>query len=85
MPNLIIIDGGKGQLSFAIEELKKLEALDEGCGCNILALHEGIDKFFIPEACELLRGLLYWFETRNIYACPRAHDEYRTQGQRLQF
>jgi DNA repair exonuclease SbcCD nuclease subunit len=36
-----------------VEELKKLEALDNDCDCSILALHEGIDKFFIEEACEL--------------------------------
>lgn len=36
-----------------VEELKKIEALGKNCNCSILALHEGIDKFFIEEACEL--------------------------------
>jgi DNA repair exonuclease SbcCD nuclease subunit len=36
-----------------VEELNKLEALEKNCDCSILALHEGIDKFFIEEACEL--------------------------------
>jgi exonuclease SbcD len=36
-----------------VEELKKLEVLKKDCDCSILALHEGIDKFFIEEVCEL--------------------------------
>jgi exonuclease SbcD len=36
-----------------VEELKKLEVLRKDCDCSILALHEGIDKFFIEEMCEL--------------------------------
>jgi exonuclease SbcD len=36
-----------------VEELKKLEALKKDCDCSILALHQGIDRFFIEEACEL--------------------------------
>jgi len=36
-----------------VEELKKLEVLKKDCDCSILALHEGIDKFFIEEMCEL--------------------------------
>lgn len=39
-----------------VEELKKLETLDNDCDCSVLALHEGIDKFFLPEACELSLG-----------------------------
>jgi DNA repair exonuclease SbcCD nuclease subunit len=36
-----------------VEELKKLETVGKDCDCSILVLHEGIDKFFIEEACEL--------------------------------
>jgi exonuclease SbcD len=36
-----------------VEELKKLDSLEKDCDCSILALHEGIDKFFIEEVCEL--------------------------------
>ncbi len=36
-----------------VDELKKLNRLEEKCDFSILALHEGVDSFFIPEACEL--------------------------------
>jgi DNA repair exonuclease SbcCD nuclease subunit len=54
-----------------VEELKKLEALEKNCDCSILALHEGIDKFFIEEACEL--SLTELPKSFNYYAMGHLH------------
>lgn len=54
-----------------VEELKKLEALKKDCDCSILALHEGIDKFFIEEICEL--ALTELPRTFKYYAMGHLH------------
>jgi exonuclease SbcD len=54
-----------------LEELKKLEVLKKDCDCSILALHEGIDKFFIEEVCEL--ALTELPKSFNYYAMGHLH------------
>lgn len=45
LPDLIIIDGGKGQLSAAIESLKELEILDK---LKVIGLAKKIEEIFFP-------------------------------------
>ncbi len=58
-----------------VEELNKLEALEKDCDCSILMLHEGIDKFFIEEACEL--SLTDLPKNFNYYAMGHLHSRVR--------
>lgn len=45
LPDLIIVDGGKGQLSSAIEILQKLEILDK---VEIIGLAKRLEEVFVP-------------------------------------
>ncbi len=50
LPDLVLIDGGKGQLSAAQEALNKLDILDQ----EILGLAKRLDEVYLPEAAEPL-------------------------------
>ncbi len=51
LPDLILIDGGKGQLGMAVEELKKL-----GLECiPIIGLAKEFEEIYLPEKSEPLR------------------------------
>ncbi|MGC9310871.1 MAG: UvrB/UvrC motif-containing protein [Candidatus Aenigmatarchaeota archaeon] len=43
MPNLIIIDGGAGQLSFALEELRRL-----GLGIPVISIAKRFEEIYLP-------------------------------------
>ena len=45
VPDLIVIDGGKGQLSSAIEAFK-----ENGFSCDVVALAEKFDEVFVPNS-----------------------------------
>jgi excinuclease ABC subunit C len=49
-PDLIIIDGGKGQLNFAIQELKKLNLK-----IPIISIAKQFEEIYIPGALQPLR------------------------------
>jgi len=48
LPDLILIDGGKGQLSAALDALKSLEITDQ----PIIALAKRLDEVFVPGSSE---------------------------------
>lgn len=45
VPDLIIVDGGKGQLSAAVEALKEIDFIDE---CEIIGLAKRLEEVFLP-------------------------------------
>lgn len=45
VPDLIIVDGGKGQLSAAVEALKEIDFFDE---CEIIGLAKRLEEVFLP-------------------------------------
>jgi len=49
LPDLIVIDGGKGQLNAAIEALKELELFDK---IQIIGLAKRLEEIFIPDKSE---------------------------------
>jgi excinuclease ABC subunit C len=49
LPDLIIIDGGKGQLSVAVEILKELKILDK---VNVIGLAKRLEEMFFPNQKE---------------------------------
>ncbi len=49
LPDLIVVDGGKGQLSSAVEELKKLEIYDK---IEIIGLAKKLEEIFLPDKSE---------------------------------
>lgn len=49
LPDLIVIDGGKGQLSSAIESLKQLNLYNK---IPVISIAKRIDEIFIPEKSE---------------------------------
>lgn len=49
IPDLIIVDGGKGQLSSAVEALKEIEFYGE---CEIIGLAKRLEEVFLPEKSE---------------------------------
>lgn len=48
-PDLIIVDGGKGQLSSAVEALKEIDFFDE---CEIIGLAKRLEEVFLPYKSE---------------------------------
>jgi excinuclease ABC subunit C len=49
LPDLIVIDGGKGQLNAAIEALKELELFDK---IQIIGLAKRLEEIFLPDKSE---------------------------------
>ncbi len=45
IPDLIVVDGGKGQLSSAVEALKEIDFYDE---CDIIGLAKRLEEVFLP-------------------------------------
>ncbi|MGK7371568.1 MAG: helix-hairpin-helix domain-containing protein, partial [Candidatus Halalkalibacterium sp. M3_1C_030] len=45
IPDLIVVDGGKGQLSSAVEALKEIGFYEE---CDIIGLAKRLEEVFIP-------------------------------------
>lgn len=52
LPDLIVIDGGKGQLSSAIESLKQLNLYNK---IPVISIAKRIDEIFIPEKSESIQ------------------------------
>lgn len=67
-PDLIIIDGGKGQLSSAVEILRELGIKNQ----NIVSLAKRIEEVFIPDNSE---PVLFPTNSQALYFFQRIRDE----------
>jgi len=71
MPNLIIIDGGKGQLSSALAELKKI-----GLRLPIISIAKRLEEIYVP-------GLPYPIVLKRTDAALKAVQEIRDEAHRF--
>lgn len=74
IPQLIIIDGGKGQLSSAMESIKELDLLGK---TTVVGLAKNVEEIFYPGDSESLK-LPYQSETLNLI--KRIRDEVHRFG-----
>ncbi len=74
LPDLIIIDGGKGQLGRAVQVLEKFELLDK---VPVVGLAKREEEIFFPHKSELL---LLPRHSQGLYLVQRIRDEAHRYG-----
>ncbi len=74
LPNLIIIDGGKGQLSSAMESIRELDLADK---LNIVGLAKNEEELFFPGDTESIK--LPW-DSDSLKLVRRIRDEVHRYG-----
>jgi len=74
LPQLVVIDGGKGQLNSAIDALQKLELMGK---INVVGLAKNIEEIFFPGDKESLQ---LPFESESLKLLRRIRDEVHRFG-----
>jgi excinuclease ABC subunit C len=74
LPDLIIIDGGKGQLGRAVEVLKKYDLLDK---VPVIGLAKQQEEIFLPHKSE---SLMLPRHSQGLYLIQRIRDEAHRYG-----
>jgi excinuclease ABC subunit C len=74
LPDLIIIDGGKGQLGRAVEVLKKYDLLDK---VPVIGLAKQQEEIFLPNKSE---SLMLPRHSQGLYLIQRIRDEAHRYG-----
>src|SRR5688500_8293089 len=74
LPDLIIIDGGKGQLGRAVEVLKKYDLLDK---VPVIGLAKQQEEFFFPNRSQ---SLILPRHSQGLYLIQRIRDEVHRYG-----
>jgi excinuclease ABC subunit C len=74
LPDLIIIDGGKGQLGRAVEVLKKYDLLDK---IPVVGLAKQQEEIFLPQKSE---SLMLPRHSQGLYLIQRIRDEAHRYG-----